>query len=352
MNEQDTIVSFSDIESGITGLKISRCNSNYFNAAQLYRQIVENRYDLCRLKVPAEDEYAPYRLHQTGLPFFFSGSIRKYRTRIADMPPVTYHHPHLTFETYNGTQDKLLRDMLVDTWGQYPLGYYRSPYLSSLVTKEQEIECVFQYYKKHNLNSGHEHNKIMFMKDGDNYVGVFTLNQNGNTLECNLAGILKPYRSGMYFHDEMNFKKAYCLQHGFEYFTFGARNENAAVQRIFQHLGFETAGNDNVFHITPLLSYSVQPFQTLHLNKLNLTPGQTANEILNAIQKWALKQQLVISGKFSLQINNQHLLAQQAAPTLKITMPVKNTEEIMLVLQPEENTPAGFTCYVRWCSEI
>lgn len=61
---------FSEIESVITGLKISRCNSNKFNANDLYNQITANRFDLCRLKVTAEDEYASHRLHQTGLPFF------------------------------------------------------------------------------------------------------------------------------------------------------------------------------------------------------------------------------------------------------------------------------------------
>src|SRR5579872_3957177 len=124
-NPSSTVVSSSVIESGILGLKVSRCNSDFFDIKALYKQIKENCFDLCRLKVPAEDEYAPARLYQTGLPYFFSGSIRKYRTRIADNPVITYLHSDLTYEMYDGTQDQLLKDMLSNTWGNYPLGYYR-----------------------------------------------------------------------------------------------------------------------------------------------------------------------------------------------------------------------------------
>lgn len=252
------MVSLSSIESDITGLKVSRCNCETFDPTILYNELVRSRFDLCRLKVPSEDEYAVFRLQKMGLPFFFSGSIRKYRTKINDNLDIHYTHSRLSFETYNGTQDALLKDMLIRTWGKYPIGYYRSPFLDKLISKEQEIECVYQYYKKHNNNAHAPENKIMFMKDGDKHIGIFTLNVVGDTLECNLAGILPEYKSEGYFHDEMNFKKEYCIKHGLTYFTFGARNENAAVQKIFQHLNFQTIGSDNVFHIAPLLTHSMK----------------------------------------------------------------------------------------------
>lgn len=213
--------------------------------------------------------------------------------------------------------------MLQDTWGNYPLGCYRSPYLSHLVTKEQELESVYQYYKKHNLNRAYPKNKIMFMKDGDNYVGIFTLNEVGNTLECNLAGILKPYRSGMYFHDEMNFKKEYCIKNGFESFTFGARNENAAVQRIFQHLGFETAGNDNVFHITSLLTFSKAPAVTELITTTHLSAGQTGN-LLYTVALQQGEQHLPNYTKSLWQLNNDHLLASNPRPRHSVYISCSN----------------------------
>ena len=340
-----TNVDTSAIETELLGLKVGRCNHDFFDPQQLYRQIAEGKYDLCRLKVPAEDDFATHRLHQTGLPFFFSGSIRKYRTRLADYPTVYYKNPDLVFEMYDGTQDKLLKDMLVGTWGIYPLGYYRSPYLSELVDKEQEIECVYQYYKKYNLNRDHPGNMIYFMKHGNNYVGVFTLNIVGNTLECNLAGILEPYRSGGYFHDEMNFKKEYCIIHGLEYFTFGARNENAPVQRIFQHLNFQTAGNDNVFHIPSLLSYSQRPSIEKEINGKGLDSAELAQRLFTEAKLLIPKDISLKPHRISFQLNNEQLLATDKTIKLRFSFPVTTGKEILIVVCSDN--AVEFTGYLR-----
>lgn len=341
-----TQVDYSLVESSIIGLKIGRINHDCFDEQALYRQLIEGRYDFCRLKVPAEDEYAPHRLHEMGIPYFFSGSIRKYRTRIADHPTVTYLHPNLQFELYDGSQDQLLKDMLADTWGNYPLGYYRSPYMSELVTKKEELECVFQFYKKHNLNRDYPNNKIMFMKDGDNYVGIFTLNTVGDTLECNLAGILKPYRSGMYFHDEMNFKKAYCLEHNLPYFTFGARNENAAVQRIFQHLGFETAGNDNVFHLPSLLTYSQGDLVKKRLVKPVAASGSWAQVLYAECVQMG---QAVLNDFKSIDVRFNHVAALNSSSEMEVefSCPVTNGREALLVVQSPTAGAELFTGYCR-----
>lgn len=340
-----TSLHFSDIESEILGLKVSRCNSDFFDEKELYKQIIENRYDLCRLKVPAEDEYAPKRLQQTGLPCFFSGSIRKYRTRIADNPDINYLHPNLTYEVYDGSQDQLLKDMLVNTWGNYPLGYYRSPYLSELVTKEQELECVFRYYKKYNLNKDYPNNQILFMKDGTQYIGIFTLNLVGNTLECNLAGILEPYRKDGYFLDEMNFKKEYCLKHNIEYFTFGARNENAAVQRLFQFLGFETAGNDNVFQIPSLLTYSKTPVVIKEINTADLDTKNVYQQLFNEALQLGLNR-MPEKCKISFQLNNEHRLLNKSKPCrIRFSFPVVSAGQLLIVIQSEDSGFEAFTGY-------
>lgn len=341
-----TTVDFSTIESGLIGLKIGRCNHDSFNTNELYSQITEGHYDLCRLKVPAEDEYATARLHQTGLPYFFSGSIRKYRTCIAEYPKVHYQYSDLVFELYDGTQDQLLKDMLVDTWGQYPLGYYRTPYTSELVTKAQEIECVYQYYKKYNLNKDYPLNQILFMKHGEKYVGIFTLNTVGNTLECNLAGILKPYRSDGYFHDEMNFKKEYCIKHGLEYFTFGARNENAAVQKIFQHLDFQTAGNDNVFHIPSLLTYSKATPVLTELKPKEMDYGKLSGTLYHEASLLA-QQHLPVKSTMSFQLNHPEILLKEEAVTIRFSVPVVIVNEVLVVMRSENEKGKEFTGYLR-----
>lgn len=251
-----TSIQFSANESDILGLKVGRCNADWLEEQLLAEQILQGRYDICRLKIPAEDEYASLKLHHTGIPFFFSGSIRRYETRISEKPAGTFLHPEMVYEMYDGSQQELLLTMLRGTWGDYPLGYYRTPYLDKLIDKEKEIQSVFNFYRHHNLPENNPNNGIAFMKDGDNYVGFFAMNKVDGHFESHIGGILEPYRKGGYFLDMLRYIKNHCVDHHLSHFHFGARNENAYVQKIFQDVGFKAVGTENVFHIVPLLSYS------------------------------------------------------------------------------------------------
>jgi hypothetical protein len=146
--------------------------------------------------------------------------------------------------------------MLSETWGSYPLGYYRSPYLNKIINKNDELECVFRFYKKHNLHQNYPLNRIIFMKDQNNFVGFFALNIVNGNLESHIGGILKPFRKGKYFLDMLTYIKSFCVNNNLPYFLFGARNENPIVQKIFHEVGFAPIGTENVFHILPFLSHS------------------------------------------------------------------------------------------------
>ena len=330
----ETTVDFSATESNILGLKVGRCNSDLFDEVALYDQITAGEYDLCRVKVPAEDEMAPYRLNKTGLPFFFSGSIRRYKTKISEPPPGSYNFNDLVFEMYDGTQDQLLKLMLVGTWGTYPLGYYRTPYISDLVTKEKEIESVFQFYKKFNLKRDYPNNSIMFIKHGDEYVGFFALNIVGNNLESHIGGILEPYRKSGYFLDKLRYIKEFCIEHKLEHFVFGARNENAAVQRIFQYVGFQALGSENVFHIPSLLTFTIRP-------KIEEEFNITAND------SGSLHQQLIAQcihlsdhspvthGTISFHLHHTDLLLKLEKCKVQFSFPLLNGEESMVVMKFE-----------------
>jgi len=340
----DTRVEFSLIESKVLGFKVGRCNSDLFDESELYKQITGGDYDLCRLKVPAEDEMASYRLNNTGLPFFFSGSIRRYKTRISEPPAGNYNFNDLVFEMYDGTQDQLLKDMLVGTWGTYPLGYYRTPYLNTLVTKESEIESVFQFYKKFNLKQNYPNNTIMFIKHGDVYVGFFALNIVGNTLESHIGGILEPYRKSGYFLDKLRYIKEFCLNNNLGHFVFGARNENAAVQRIFQFVGFQAQGSENVFHIPSLLSVTKKPSVSIELKQgfsdFKSLYQHLFNECLNLSGDG-----LSHSGKISFQLNHAEIILKQKTSRVQCSFPVLSEEESLMVLKFDQTgdvIPTGY----------
>lgn len=257
MSFAETIVTFSENETRLLNLKVSRCVSDNFDSEVLSKQITENKYDICRLTVSSSDEDAISKLQKSGLPYYYSGGITRYKTLIADLPDRGFINKNIEYEQYDGTQDELLLKMLVGTWGTYPIGYYRTPFLKQLITKEQEILCVFEFYKKNNHQKNFPNNSIMFMKHNGNYVGFFALNIIEDRLESHIGGILEPYRVGGYFYDTQEFMRTFCLANHLDYFAFGARNENRRVNSIFQKFGYVAIDVDNVFHIASLLSHSL-----------------------------------------------------------------------------------------------
>lgn len=321
------IVFGSQNETEVLGFRVARCNEEDFDEKQLLSEIIEGRYDLCRLKIPAEDEMASLKLHRTGMPFFFSGSIRRYKTPMKQKPSGEFLHPEMTYEMYDGSQDQLLMEMLRGTWGIYPLGYYRTPFVCELVDKEKEIESVFRFYRKSNLNSLNPDNSIMFMNDRGKYVGFFALNKIDGGLESHIGGILEPYRKGGYFLDMQRFIKNYCIDNQLSHFAFGARNENAEVQRIFQYEGYEPIGSENVFHILPMLSLG-----SILVDGLTLAIGETIWDALPQIQQLIhshLQDMKIISVK-TVQVKD---IDPSAASKLKISLPVKTESHFLVVAQ-------------------
>ncbi len=260
-----TPIDFSETESNILKLKIGRCNTDNFDENILLNKIIEGKYDVVRLKLPSEDEEVSNKLNKINLPFYFSGSIRRYKTKISKKPDGDYINKTLEFEKYNGLQDAIFEELLEDTWGTYPIEYYRTPILKDLVSKKQELISVCTFYKKQNFNLSDSQNTMMFMKDKGSYVGFFALNIVGNHLESHIGGIKKVFQKDGYFLDMLRYIKNYCIDNHLEHFVFGARNENALVQSIFHKVGFIPIGTENVFHITPFLN-GEETNLTIHVN--------------------------------------------------------------------------------------
>lgn len=315
------IIDFSHTESETLQLKIGRCNQAHVDEHILLKELLAKRYDICRLKVPSEDEYISNRLNQIGVPFFFSGSIRRYKTPISTHHSTALKHPDMVFEDFDGSQEELLFNMIKETWGNYPIGYYRTPIIKHLVTKEIELQSVFNFYKVQNNPNNNPQNRMMFMRHNGEYVGFFALNIVEGHLESHIGGIRKEFQHSGYFYDMLAFIKNHCLEKGLSHFVFGARNENAQVQRIFHHAGFVPIGSENVFHLTPMLSvdssFLGNKFKEKHLQEqkledfyafkstLDLSKVKTAKESLVVLSDTPIKQGTIIQKELSLSAENQ-----------------------------------------------
>jgi hypothetical protein len=274
------LIHYSKTESETLGLKIGRCNNDFFDSQQLKEEIAQNNYDLCRVKVSAEDEFVLQRLDEIGFPYYFSGSIRRYKTPIHQSSLKSFLHKDLEFIAFqnNNEHHDLLFSMLKDTWGDYPIGYYRTPLLDNFCNKENELQSVFEFYKTNNNTLLNPLNSIQFIKHEGKYVGFFVLNIVNGHLESHIGGILKAFQSKGYFYDMLAYIRNFCVNHSLSHFVFGARNENAKVQKIFQSEGFIPIGSENVFHVVPLFQ------KVLHegsIRKFEMSTIRKAHKILH-----------------------------------------------------------------------
>lgn len=247
-------ITHSQIESEIFQFKVGRCEEENIDSKKLLDTILENKFDFVRLKIPASNELISNELVKLGFPFFFSGSIRRYKVNVPEFPVDPYVNKDVEFELYDGSQYNILREILIDTWLRYPLGYFRSPFLNQIIKKEQEIECVIKYYDKYNNYKTNPKNSIWFLKLKNEYVGFLALNIiDENVIESNIAGIHSKYQGMGLFHDVLRFIRNYSNERSIKWFYCGARSENVYSQRTFEKEYMTGYKVENVFHILSFL---------------------------------------------------------------------------------------------------
>ncbi|HNF48933.1 MAG TPA: hypothetical protein PKO18_04920 [Chitinophagales bacterium] len=250
----ETRINYSHYESEILNLKVGRCVTEQLDINSFNKQLTEEAYDLIRLTVASDDEFIIDKLYSAGIPYFFAAGITRYKTAIERIPVAPYINEGIEFVEFDGTQTQLLYDMIKATLGNYPIGYFRTPILKEIISKEMEIEVLYEFYKFNNLKTNNINNSMMFIKHQENFVGYFALNILPDRLESHIGGIREPFRTNGYFVDMQEFIKRYCIQNQLTYFCFGARNENSRAQHIFQKYGYQRESMEYVFHLPLFLS--------------------------------------------------------------------------------------------------
>jgi hypothetical protein len=245
----------SIIESKQLGLSVGRLNTDCVILEPLKEGILTNGYDVVRVKTTASDTMISAKLNELGYPVYFAGGIRKYHVNINEFPIAPYRNPELCFECYDGSQYEILREILLDTWLQYPIGYFRTPGLSHLISREAEIECVIQYYHENNNQTIKPNNSLWFLKLGTQHVGFLALNiLDQDNIESNIAGIARSFQGKGLFHDVLRFIRNYGKDRGITNFYCGARNENLNSQRTFESEYMTGVNTEYVFHVVSMLS--------------------------------------------------------------------------------------------------
>lgn len=250
-------INFSEVESKVFDLRIGRLDlQGALDADCFVEQVKDLKLDAVRLKVPIEYETINLDLHQCAYPFYFSGAIKRYEVDCFKAPDVALDDG-VSFHLFEGSKKDLqaFYDILKDTWGKYPLGYYKTPGLNQWITKEMELEALFAYYSKRNNHKAHSDAYLWFLQYHGELAGFIALyTYPGESFETSyidstIAGIKTDFQNKRLFPNILRHIRTFCRTNNLRYFRCGARMENFYSQKAFEKDYMCGIGVDLVFHV-------------------------------------------------------------------------------------------------------
>jgi hypothetical protein len=257
------MIGFSEIESEVFGLKTGRINADSFDGEALLHEIQEQGYDLIRIKAPTGFDAINVELDKTGYPFYFAGAVRQlYFKDLTEPTEQLAVNKDLTMELYDGSQREQLWRVIRASYMMYPLGYYKTPVINKIISKDKEIEAMCRYFEKYFISTDYPDNFIWFMKRGEEYVGLAALHfrRDEQTMECPLGAVIPDAQNSGVFYDIIKFCRYFSWQQDARFIEAGMRSENLISQHVFlKHInkeGMVLTGDkvDYVFHLLPMLS--------------------------------------------------------------------------------------------------
>lgn len=246
------MIFYSKQESNLLGLKIGRMQTAIFDKKKLFQKILNEEYDLIRLKVDSQYFDINHQIEKLGIPYYYCGNILRYEMHFFDLPEPIFKIPSAEFILYTPQYKKLLFNMICESFEEDPLGYYKNPLVSLLLSKKEEVHSMASFYVEKMNNPK---NKMFFLKMDKQLVGfisIFLIKE--GVVDTPISGVIKSHRGKHVFDDLRSFRHQYCLNNNITLGLAGARSENFYSQKTFVKDGMIHVGSESIYQITPLLS--------------------------------------------------------------------------------------------------
>lgn len=251
-------IKYSEIESEVYGLKVGRAEFGSFPCAEIMDEILEKEYDVCRVKVNADNDELVAEMENMGMPFFFSGALTRFKIDFRNRNIGKYRY-NPEFELYDGSQSAKLEEVLKDSFKDHPTSFYTVPYLESVISKEQEQSVLINYLKE---TKSSKNTNVWLVKVKGKYAGVIAAKfweENGDAF---LAGVTEKYKNTGLFLDIIRFIQNYCIKNNVDWGYTGARLHEVVSQKFFTREAMKVHTTELIFHVTSFLSKSILPPKT------------------------------------------------------------------------------------------
>ncbi len=252
---------FSEEESKFFNLRISRGRITTSSGA-LGKAILEGNYDVCRVKVGVNELNIINQLEQLGFPYHFAGEVINYSITLQEINKMNLETDNkaISYEKYDGSQEGIVKEIILKSCSDDPIGYYKTPFLNQLISSPKETRFLASYFSSTYKT---ENRVISLMKKNGRYAGLIAYAIDGNVIQSLLITLLPEYRHYATLNQFMKEAFRYTIERNVPLGVCGARINNRMMQHILEKFGMKKTGADIIFHITPFLGVSNTPARSV-----------------------------------------------------------------------------------------
>lgn len=270
-------------DSNVFGVKIGR-NSRLdsFEPEEFVKEILDEKYDVCYIKIPMEDSAVFAKLECLG--FYYSPFTIISRTRIA----LTKEHENIeipeevVFELFEGNREEEVRQLLAEGFAISTGGNYVTSLYESLFPYKDFIDASINYYL--GFNSRINPDKTMYiLRNEQRYIGCCCLDYSEEEVDVSLLLTHPDFRNTGYTQLMMRQATQSAYLRGRSYGAAGASLHNLPSLKAQLSFGMKLSKS--------YLNVVLYPFLTSsdNLIKEDVEANIASSALLDMIKEYAVE---------------------------------------------------------------
>lgn len=249
---------YSESESRVLGIRVARAALDVLDADALREEIASGRFDLCKLKLPLNDPDLQIKLDRLGFPYVITDHIHVFKVDLRNRSTKQQlRHPDLTFELYDGSQIKVLTEIITEVFKETPGSFYRNPIVSRIIPQSRLNQALAEWVSGFHSDGPSIGKKAWLVKIKDSYAGVYVCEFHEGVVETLFAGVLPKYRLKGVYEDMNRFARNNLLPEHIQFGSSPVQIHNIPVYRSWIREGIDIRHAYVSIQLNTFLSYGI-----------------------------------------------------------------------------------------------
>ncbi len=248
------MIAYSEKESRLFNLRFGRYEGLLTEPEKLRRQIMDDKFDFVRVKIlnPGDDLFL--LLNRIGFPFHLLDIHRLYDLDLHNYQVPLLELPEMEFIACDGSQKEQMKKMVIDTYTEWPMGFFKSDIIEKYFPLNLQIENFANHIAENYIEQGNPAKHGWLITLNGNFIGCAATEFKNDKSYTPYIGLLPQMRRKHLFANIARYLQQAMKDGGCKYSTGAARLHNLASQINFEREGQKYVSHDYVFMLMPLLA--------------------------------------------------------------------------------------------------